>query len=197
MSATEEHFNHHVASHMERIGELAPSIAPRIGEAAECIVQSMLNEGQVIACGNGKANALAQYFCSCLLSHYESDRPALPAINIGNDATTFAAICMNNRIQETLSRQIQALGREGDTLLLLTDDGNKSNMVQSIQAAHDRNLRVIAITGRQETDLHSLLHEEDIEIALPDLQPGTAAEMIVLILNVLCAQVEDMLFGTT
>ncbi len=197
MSDTDNDFNQHVATHMERIGEIAWQISPQISAAAQCIVQSLLDEGQVIACGAGKANALAQYFCTCLLSHYESDRPALPAVNVGNDATTFAAICMNNRIQETLSRQIQALGREGDTLLLLTDDGNKSSLIQSIQAAHDRNLRVIAITGKQETDLHSLLHDNDIAIGLPDLPPSTAAEIIVLILNAICAQVEEMLFGST
>lgn len=195
MSEPEALFNQHIASHMECVGEAAASVAPVISSAAECLVESLLNEGQILACGNGKANAFAQYFCSCMLGYHETDRPALPAINIGGDATTFSAIAMANRVQETFSRQIQAIGREGDTLILMTDDGNKSSMVQALQAAHDRRIRVIAITGQQETDIHSLLYDDDIELAMPDVSPGRAAELIIIILNALCSQIEAMLFG--
>lgn len=195
MSDSETLFNQHIAAHMECIGEAAGSVAPVISAAAECVVESLLNEGQILTCGNGKANAFAQYFCSCMLAYHESDRPALPALNIGGDATTFSAIAMANRVQEAFSRQIQALGREGDTLILMTDDGNKSSMIQALQAAHDRHIRVIAITGQQETDIHSLLYDNDIELALPDVSPGRAAELIIIILNALCSQVESRLFG--
>lgn len=195
MNESEALFNQHIASHMECVGEAAAAVAPVIRSAAECLVESLLNEGQVLTCGNGKANAFAQYFCSCMLGYHETERPALPAINIGGDATTFSAIAMANRVQEAFSRQIQAIGREGDTLILMTDDGNKSSMVQALQAAHDRHIRVIAITGQQETDIHSLLYDDDIELALPDVSPGRAAELIIIILNALCSQVEAMLFG--
>lgn len=197
MTDTETLFNQHIALHMECIGEAAVTAAPLVHSAAECMVDSLLNEGQMLVCGNGKVNAFAQYFCSCMLGCHENDRPALPAVNIGADPATLAALSMASRPQEAFSRQIQALGREGDTLLLMTDDGNKSAMVQALQAAHDRQVRVIAITGRRETDIHSLLHGDDIEIALPDVSPGRAAELIVILLNALCSQVEAMLFGET
>ena len=197
MTDTETRFNQHIASHMECIGEAASAAAPVLDRAAETIVESLLNEGQLLVCGNGKTSALAQYFCSCMVGYHESGRPALPALNIGADPTTFSTIAMANRPHEVFSRQIQALGREGDTLLLMTDDGNKPPMVQALQAAHDRRIRIITITGKTGTDVHSLLHDEDVELALPDVAPGHAAELIVILLNTLCNQIEAMLFGET
>lgn len=195
MTSEENLINNLIGNHMERIAEAAPALSTALPAAAESIVSAFLAEGQVLVCGNGKANALAQFFCSSLLSHYGADRPALPAINISGDATTFSSICMNQQLQEVFSRQIQALGREGDTLLLLTDDGSKSTMVQALQAAHDRQMRVIAITGKQETDLHALLHGNDIELALSNVSSGDAAEIMIVALNALIALIEQMLFG--
>jgi len=188
-------FSNHVAGHMEAIAHAASSAAESMTAAAELITQSLLAEGQILACGNGKTNGLAQYFCSSLLNRYESDRPALPALNIGADATTFAAICKDNKFNETFSRQVRAFGRDTDTLLVLTDEGNKSSIVQAIQAAHDRGMRVIAITGREEADIHSLMHPEDVTIGLPELAPGNAAEVMLVLLNALCGMIETSLFG--
>lgn len=195
MSDTEQRFNQHIASHMECIGETAGIVAPVLSQAAEAIVGTLLSERQVLVCGSGKANAFAQYFASCMLAYHETERPALPVVNLGADATTLAAIGLNNRLQEVFSRQIQALGHEGDSLLLLTDDGNRSSLIQALQAAHDRGIRVIAVTGRSETDIQALFHEEDIDITLPDVGTAFTAELMVVILNALCAEVEACLFS--
>lgn len=195
MSDSEEFFAHHVAGHMEAVAQSASGASASLAAAVDLITDSLLAEGQVLACGNGKTNALAQFFCSSLLNRYESDRPALPALNIGADATSFAAICKDNRFNETFSRQVRAFGREADTLLILSDEGNKSSMVQAIQAAHDRGMRVIAMTGREETDIRSLLHPEDVEISLPGLSPGNASEVMLVLLNALCGMIETRLFG--
>lgn len=195
MSDTEQRFNQHIASHMECIGETASIVAPVLGQAAEAIVETLLSERQVLVCGSGKANAFAQYFASCMLAYHETERPALPVMNLGSDATTLAAIGLNNRLQEVFSRQIQALGHEGDSLLLLTDDGNRSSLIQALQAAHDRGIRVIAVTGHAETDIHALFHEDDIDITLPDVGTACTAELLVVILNALCAEIEAHLFS--
>lgn len=195
MSDTEQRFNQHIANHMECVGEAAGAVAPLLGEAADAIVETLLSERQVLVCGSGKANAFAQYFSSNMLAYHETERPALPVINLGADATTLAAIGLSNRIQEVFSRQIQALGHEGDSLLLLTDDGNRSSLIQALQAAHDRGIRVIAVTGRSETDIHALFHGDDIDITLPDMGTACTAELMVVILNALCAEIETRLFS--
>lgn len=195
MSDTEQRFNQHIANHMECVGEAASAVAPLLGEAADAIVDTLLSERQVLVCGSGKANAFAQYFSSNMLAYYETERPALPVINLGADATTLTAISLSNRIQEVFARQIQALGHEGDSLLLLTDDGNRSSLIQALQAAHDRGIRVIAVTGRSETDIHALFHGDDIDITLPDIGAASTAELMVIIINALCGEIEARLFS--
>lgn len=195
MTDVNDYINEHIAEHMEAIAQSASRITPMLGQAAERLVTTLLSDGRILACGNGNANTLAQYFCTCLLNRYEHDRPALPAINLGVDATTFAAICRDSRFNETFSRQIRALGKEGDILLVLSDDGNKANLIQAIQAAHERQMLVIVIAASEDSDLHSLLHANDVEITLSELSPATAAEVMLVLLNTLCGLVEKLLFG--
>lgn len=190
-----EYITHHIAEHMEAVAQSAVRVTPAVEQAAESLVAALLGDGRIIVCGNGTTNALAQYFCTCLLNRYENDRPALPAINLGGDATTFAAICRDSRFNETFSRQVRALGKEGDVFLVLSDDGNRANLIQAIQAAHERQMLVIVISPSEDSDLHSLLHPNDVEIALPGLSPTMAAEVMLVLLNSLCGLVEELLFG--
>lgn len=183
------------AEHMEAVAETASDLSGAISAIAEALVGTLLNEGRILACANGTANVLTQYFCTSLLNRLEQERPALPAINLGADATTYAAICRDNRFNDTFSRQVRALGKENDILLVIVDDGHKANLIQAIQAAHDRQMRVIVISAREENDIMSLLHPEDHEIALHDLSPARAAEVTLLVINAICALIDQMLFG--
>ena len=195
MTDTYEYVAQHIAQHMEAIAQTAGSATPQLEAAAEQLVATLLRDGRILACGNGSTNALAQHFCTCLLNRYEHDRPALPAINLGSDATTFAAICRDSRFSETFSRQIRGLAKEGDALLVLSDDGNRANLVQAIQAAHERQVLVILIAAGEDNDLHSLLHSGDIALILPELSPGMTGEVMLVVLNCLCGLVERLLFG--
>lgn len=195
MTEASNYITQHVADHMEATAQAASQVTPALSQAAEALVAALLNDGRILACGNGTANTLAQYFCTCLLNRYEHDRPALPAINIGSDATTFAAICRDSRFNDTFSRQVRALGKEGDVLLILSDDGNKANLIQAILAAHERQMLVMVIAANEDTDLHSLLHSNDIEITLPGQSAPMAAEVMLVLINCLCGLTEKLLFG--
>lgn len=195
MTDANDYITQHIADHMEAIAQSASRATPALEEAAERLVTTLLSDGRILACGNGTTNTLTQYFCTCLLNRYEHDRPALPAINLGVDATTFAAICRDSRFNDTFSRQVRALGKEGDALLVLSDDGNKANLIQAIQAAHERQMLVIVIAAGEDDDLHSLMHSQDVEIRLPGLTPPMAAEVMLTLLNCLCGLVENLLFG--
>lgn len=195
MNDNADYITRHIAEHMEAVAQSAADLTPPLSQAAELLVETLLSDGRILACGNGTANTLAQYFCTCLLNRYEHDRPALPAINLGSDATTFAAICRDSRFNETFSRQVRGLGKEGDVLLVLSDDGNRANLIQAIQAAHERQMLVIAISAGKDRDLSALLHSQDCEIYLPPLSPGMASEVTMVVLNSLCGLVEKLLFG--
>ena len=195
MTTPDNLINHQFASAMEHIAQAASEHAETLARVADAIVHALLADGKLLACANGSANTLAQHLCTTLLNRYEHDRPALPAINLGGDATTFSAICRDNRFNETFSRQIRALGKPGDLLLVIVDDGHKSNLIQAIQAAHDRDMRVVVLSAREKTDITSLLHPEDYEIALHNLDPSQAMPLFMIMANCLSALVEQQLFG--
>jgi len=195
MSDTEQTIYQWFASHMEHTAEAASTVAPSIEGVAEACVASLLEDGKIIACANGNANVLAQYFCTALLSRLDQERPALPAINLGADATTYSAICRENRFNDTFSRQVQAIGKPGDLLFVVVDDGHKANLIQAIQAAHDREMRVVVLSAREKSDITSLMHPEDHELALNNLLPHEATPLLMVIINAICAQIDQKLFG--
>ncbi|MBC7192250.1 SIS domain-containing protein [Marinobacter sp.] len=195
MTDQEQQISQWFASHMEHTAEAASNAPATIGPAANAFVRTLLEDGKIITCANGNANILAQYFCTALLNRFDQDRPALPAINLGADATTYSAICRDNRFNDTFSRQVRAIGRPGDTLFVIVDDGHKANLIQAIQAAHDREMNVVVLSARQKTDIDSLLQPEDFGISLDNLNSHTATPVMLVILNILCSLIEQQLFG--
>ncbi|MCE0757830.1 SIS domain-containing protein [Marinobacter sp. G11] len=195
MNDTEQKINQWFASHMEQTAQAASHAAPAIEQVADAFVNTLLQDGKIVACANGNANVVAQYFCTALLSRFDQERPALPAINLGADATTYSAICRDNRFNDTFSRQVRAVGKPGDLLFVVVDDGHKANLIQAIQAAHDREMSVVVLSAREKSDISSLMHPEDHEIALNDLAPHEAMPLLLVIINALCDLIDHKLFG--
>lgn len=195
MTDPAQRINQWFASHMEHTAQAASMVGPSIEQVAQAFVDTLLQDGKLITCANGNANVLAQYFCTALLSRFDQDRPALPAINLGADATTYSAICRDNRFNDTFSRQVRAIGKPGDLLFVIVDDGHKANLIQAIQAAHDREMQVAVLSAREKSDITSLLLPEDHEIALHDLSPHEAAPLLMVIINTLCDLIDQKLFG--
>lgn len=195
MNDTGDLINQLFASHMEHTAQAASTVGPAIEQAADAFVNTLLNDGKIVACANGNANVVAQYFCTAFLNRFEQDRPALPAINLGADATTYSAICRDNRFNDTFSRQVKAIGKPGDLLFVIVDDGHKANLIQAIQAAHDREMNVVVLSAREKSDIASLMHSEDREIALNDLSPTEATPLLMVVINALCSLVDGKLFG--
>src|SRR5690554_2352874 len=195
MTDTARKINQGFANHMEQTAQAASTAGPDIEDVADAFVSTLLQDGKLIACANGNANILAQYFCTALLNRFEQDRPALPAINLGADATTYSAICRDNRFNDTFSRQVRAIGKPGDLLFVIVDDGHQANLIQAILAAMVRVMQLVVLSAREKSDITSLMHSEDHEIALNDLSPTEATPMLMLVINALCSLVDGKLFG--
>jgi len=133
-----------------------------IAYAGESIVQSLLQEGKVLSCGNGGSAGDAQHFSSEMLNRFERERPSLPAIALSTDTSTLTSIANDYSFNEIFSKQIRALGKPGDVLLAVSTSGNSQNLVQAIQTAHDREMRIVALTGRDGGDMASILSGKDI-----------------------------------
>ena len=139
-------------------------LPPLLEHASTLMVNCLINDNKIVCCGNGGSAALAQHFTSELLDKHDRDRPSLPAMNLSSDATSISAIANNSSFNEIFSRQVLALGQPGDILLVITSSCKSNNVVQAVQAAHERNMTVIAMTGGNGGDVASLLSADDFEI---------------------------------
>lgn len=166
-----------------------------IEQASSLMVNSLLNDGKILACGNGGSAGDSQHFSSELLNRFERERPSLPAIALTTDSSTITSIANDYSYEEVFSKQIRALGREGDVLLAISTSGNSANVVQAIHAAHDRNMRVVALTGRDGGNMAPLLLPDDIEIRVPSSVTARIQEVHLVVIHCLCDLIDNQLFG--
>ena len=156
----------------------------------------LLNEGKILSCGNGGSAGDAQHFSSELLNRFERERPSLPAVALTTDSSTITSIANDYSYNEIFSKQIRALGQPGDVLLAISTSGNSANVIQAIQAAHDREMTVVALTGRDGGGMASLLLPEDVEIRVPAKVTARIQEVHLLTIHCLCDLIDSQLFGS-
>ena len=190
-----ERITQHFSDSIDAKIRSADTLPPIIAEAAEMMVQSLLSEGKIMACGNGGAAGDAQHFVSELLNRFDRERPALPALSLCADSLTMSSIANDSSYNDVFSKQIRALGHEGDVLLAISANGNCPNMVKAIQAAHDRNIHVIALSGKDGGDMARILQPEEVEIRVPDNNQHRIQEVHTLIIHCLCDLIDEMLFS--
>lgn len=191
----QERINQHFQASIETKQQAAEVLAPSIELASDSMVAALLSGGKILTCGNGGSAGDAQHFSSELLNRFERERPSLPAIALTTDSSTVTSIANDYSYNEIFSKQIRALGNTGDVLLAISTSGNSANVVQAIQAAHDREMRVVALTGRDGGDMTSLLLPDDIEIRVPSMVTARIQEVHLLAIHCLCDLIDWQLFG--
>jgi D-sedoheptulose 7-phosphate isomerase len=188
-----------ISEHFEQSGqlklELAELLASPIAKAAQLIVDALLQEHKVLACGNGGAAANAQYFASLMLNRYEMERPGLAAIALNADNTTMTSIADENHFEKVYSKQISALGMEGDVLLAISTRGHSKNVLKAMTTAQERGMHIVAITGGDGGKVVELLGEHDIHIGVPHDSAARIQETNILILHCLCDAIDCLLLG--
>lgn len=180
---------------IETIAMSVDALAPSISAGSASMAQTLLNGGKILACGNGPDAALAQLFVGHLLSRYETERPALPALALGCDSTAASAITQVNGSNDVFSRPLRALGNEGDTLLCLASALGATNLIRAVQAAHERNMTVVLLSNTGERELENLLDSGDIAVHVPSDNAGRVLEMHTMLIHSLCTLIEHTLFG--
>lgn len=170
-------------------------LPPLIANASEFMVQCLLSDHKVLTCGNGGSANIAQQLSSKMLNRFERERPALPAIALSTDSATITSISNDYSYNEIFSKQIRAIGHQGDILLAVTSSGNSANIVQAIQAAHDREMQVITLTGKDGGDSSRIMHSGDIEIRVPSDSTPRIQECHMLIIHMLCELIDRQIFG--
>ncbi len=177
------------------LNQVSNVLSGEIEQASFTIVNSLLNEGKVLSCGNGESAISAQYFSTKLLNHFIQERPSLPSISLTNHPIT-TAIANDYGFSEIYSKQIRALGNNKDILLAIATSNNSANIIEAIHAAHDREMTVIALTGTDCTAIKASLLASDIEICVPTYKIVQIQEAHLLIIDGLCNLIDYQLFGS-
>jgi D-sedoheptulose 7-phosphate isomerase len=169
------------------------SVAPAIAAAAAALFRTLAAGGKVLSCGNGGSAADAQHFSSELVNRYETDRPGLAAIALTTDSSTLTSVANDMNYHDIFARQVEALGRPGDTLLAISTSGNSENILKAIKAAHSRDMQVISLSGRDGGQAASLLTDADIGICIAGPSTARIQEVHILVIHCLCDLVDKQL----
>lgn len=175
--------------------QVGEELAPVIEATADRLVQTLLNEKKILVCGNGPSAAMAQIFTSNLIDRFEKERPSLPAIWLGSNMASYTAIVADTQHHEVYAKPVRALGQQGDLLVVISSSGNAGNLVQAINAARDRGMSVIALTGRDGGEVGKLLDARDIELCARVNSRSRIHEIHLLVLYCLCDLIDHKLFG--
>lgn len=186
-----DNFNESIQLKMEASGQLAPLIAA----SAELMANCFLDDGKVLSCGNGGSAGDAQHFSSEMLNRFEMERPGLPAIALTTDSSTITSIANDFQFADIFSKQVRALGQPGDILLAISTSGDSHNVVHAIDAAHDRGMRVVALTGREGGQTADLIQDTDIEIRVPSWSTARIQEVHLMIIHSICDLIDRRLLG--
>src|ERR1700736_1128008 len=161
-----------IRAHFAESAELklaaAEAMAPQIALAAALMTDCLLADGKLLACGNGGSASDAQHFAAEMVGRFERERPELPAISLATDTSILTAIANDYNFAQVFARQVRALGDAGDILLAISTSGNSGNVVAAIDAAHERGMRIVALTGKGGGRVGELVTADDVHVCVPD-----------------------------
>ncbi|HPT50934.1 MAG TPA: phosphoheptose isomerase [Accumulibacter sp.] len=191
ISRIRQHFEESVQTKIEAMEVLAEPIA----DAIEVMVGCILNNGKLLACGNGGSAADAQHFAAELVGRFEVERHELAAIALTTDSSILSAIANDYGFDQVYAKQVRALGQAGDVLLAISTSGNSANVLEAINAAHENDLRVVALTGKGGGVIGELLYEGDVHICVPAARTARIQEIHLLTIHCLCDGIDCLLMG--
>lgn len=170
-------------------------LAQPIANGAQIFFDCVTNDSKILCCGNGGSAADAQHFAAELLNRFEKERPGLACIALTTDTSVLTSIANDYDYNQIFSKQVRALGLPGDTLLAISTSGNSPNVVAAIRAAHERNMRVVALTGRDGGEMARALSADDILICVDAQSTARIQEVHLLTLHCLCDIIDYLLLG--
>ena len=173
----------------------AEILSKPIADAVNALVGCVTAGGKVLVCGNGGSAADAQHFAAEFVGRFERERPGLAAVALTTDSSILTAIGNDYDFNVIFSKQVQALGAPGDVLLCFTTSGNSANVLLAVEAAHAKEMTVIALTGRGGGKMRDAVTETDVHICVPHERTARIQEVHLLSLHCLCDAVDLLLLG--
>ncbi len=184
-------FNDSIATKQAALKILVPAIA----SAGQMMADALKQDRKIMSCGNGGSAADSQHFSAELLNRFERERPGLAGIALTTDTSTLTSIANDYEYNDIFAKQVRALGHKGDVLLAISTSGNSPNVMRAIDAAHEKGVHVVALTGRDGGKMAAQLKSSDVEIRVPAKVTARIQEVHLLTLHCLCDLIDQHLFG--
>ena len=191
--------NQRILSHFQESAELklhaASILAEPIEQAIEIMFTALSNGNKILACGNGGSAADCQHFAAELVGRFERERLPLPALALTTDTSILTAVGNDYSYREIFSKQVQAFGQAGDVLLAFSTSGNSGNVLAAIEVAQERDMRVVALTGKGGGAIGKQLTDADVHICVPHDRTARIQEVHLVTLHCICDGIDVALFG--
>jgi D-sedoheptulose 7-phosphate isomerase len=191
--------NQRILAHFQESAELkiqaASVLAQPIAQAVELMFTALSNGNKILACGNGGSAADCQHFAAELVGRFERERLPLPALALTTDTSILTAIGNDYSYQDIFTKQVQAFGQAGDVLLALSTSGNSANVLAAVDAALERDMRIVALTGKGGGAMAKRLTDADVHICVPHDRTARIQEVHLLTIHCICDGIDVALFG--
>ena len=191
--------NQRILGHFHESAELkmqaASQLAEPIAQAVELMFMALSNGNKILACGNGGSAADCQHFAAELVGRFERERLPLPALALTTDSSILTAVGNDYGYRDIYSKQIQAFGQSGDVLLAISTSGNSANVIAAIEAALERDMRIVALTGKGGGAIGKQITDADVHICVPHDRTARIQEVNLLTIHCLCDGIDVALFG--
>ena len=175
--------------------QAAQVLSKPIAAAVQAMLSCVTSGGKVLACGNGGSAADAQHFAAELVGRYERERPELAALALTTDSSILTALANDYDFTVVFARQVRALGQPGDVLLAISTSGDSANVLAAIDAAHEREMVVVGLSGRGGGKMAHALRDTDVHICVPHERTARIQEVHILSLHCICDGVDAQLLG--
>ncbi len=185
------HFEDNIAATQRSMVTLTAPLLRAIELCFGCVT----NNAKMLACGNGGSAADAQHFIAELVGRFERDRLPLAGVALNTDTSILTAVGNDYGFDQVFARQITALGQPGDVLVAISTSGNSVNVQLAIEAAHAREMKVIALTGKGGGTIGNLLLPTDVHLCVPHQRTMRIQEVHILLLHLLCDGIDTLLLG--
>ena len=188
-----------ILAHFHESAELkmqsAAALSQPISDAVELMFGALSNGNKILACGNGGSAADCQHFAAELVGRFERERFPLPAMALTTETSIMTAIGNDYSYREIFSKQVQAFGQAGDILLAISTSGNSANVLAAVEAALEREMRVVLLTGKDGGEIARLLTDADVKLCVPHTRTARIQEVHLVTIHCICDGIDVALFG--
>ena len=181
-----------ITAHQAAVAQLQVNAAKRILSAVNMLVKSLKKKGCIYICGNGGSAADAQHIAAELVGRFERNRKGLAAVALTTDTSLLTSAANDYGYENVFARQVEALVKKGDILWAISTSGTSANVIAAVKSAKKKGARVLAFTGRKNTQLEKLAN---VCICANNKSTARSQEIHQLAYHIICGLVENSFAG--